>query len=147
MSRGYLYPGDYRYQGGFLGNKASGLNVKYASDPYWGEKAANIAWRLDSTLGSKDAGAYTLAAKEIIPDTHISVNVRKEQNVSSTLLYKTGKAANYVVLVRNEEPSEGFYEIQSDAVLDSSRSTVVKDSGKYDFEECTAICQAIISRW
>lgn len=134
MSRGYLYPGDYRYQGGFLGNKASGLNVKYASDPYWGEKAANIAWRLDSTLGSKDAGAYTLAAKEIIPDTHISVNVRKEQNVSSTLLYKTGKAANYVVLVRNEEPSEGFYEIQSDAVLDSSRSTVVKDSGKYDFE-------------
>lgn len=134
MSRGYLYPGDYRYQGGFLGNKASGLNVKYASDPYWGEKAANIAWRLDSTLGSKDAGAYTLAVKEIIPDTHISVNVRKEQNVSSTLLYKTGKAANYVVLVRNEEPSEGFYEIQSDAVLDSSRSTVVKDSGKYDFE-------------
>ena len=108
--------------------------MKYASDPYWGEKAANIAWRLDSTLGSKDAGAYTLAAKEIIPDTHISVNVRKEQNVSSTLLYKTGKAANYVVLVRNEEPSEGFYEIQSDAVLDSSRSTVVKDSGKYDFE-------------
>ena len=89
---------------------------------------------MDSTLGSKDAGAYTLAAKEIIPDTHISVNVRKEQNVSSTLLYKTGKAANYVVLVRNEEPSEGFYEIQSDAVLDSSRSTVVKDSGKYDFE-------------
>ena len=38
MSRGYLYPKDYRYNGGFLGNKASGLNVKYASDPYWGER-------------------------------------------------------------------------------------------------------------
>ena len=48
-SKGYLYPKDYRYNGGFLGNKASGLNVKYASDPYWGEKAANIVWRLDHT--------------------------------------------------------------------------------------------------
>ncbi len=57
MSRGYLYPKDYRYNGGFLGNKASGLNVKYASDPYWGEKAANIVWRLDSIMGEKDAGA------------------------------------------------------------------------------------------
>ena len=39
MSRGYLYPGDYRYQGGFLGNKASGLNVKYASQPLLGRKS------------------------------------------------------------------------------------------------------------
>ena len=28
MSRGYLYPKDGRYNGGFLGNKASGINVK-----------------------------------------------------------------------------------------------------------------------
>ena len=35
MSRGYLDPEDWRYFGGFLGNKGSGLNVKYASDPYW----------------------------------------------------------------------------------------------------------------
>lgn len=134
MSRGYLYPKDYRYNGGFLGNKASGLNVKYASDPYWGEKAANIVWRLDSIMEEKDAGAYTLAAKEIIPKEHISVNVRKESDTSSKSLYKTGKAANYVVLVRNPEPVNHFYEIQSDAVLNEHRTEIVKSSGKYNFD-------------
>lgn len=135
MSRGYLYPKDYRYNGGFLGNKASGLNVKYASDPYWGEKAANIVWRLDNTMGEKDAGKYTLAVKEIVPKDHISVNVRKEPSASSTLLYKTGKAANYVVLIRKPEPVDGFYEIQSDGVLDKERSKVVKENGTYNFEQ------------
>lgn len=134
MSRGYLDPKDYRYNGGFLGNKASGLNVKYASDPYWGEKAANIVWRLDSIMGEKDAGSYTLAAKEIIPKEHISVNVRKESDTSSKSLYKTGKAANYVVLVRNPEPVNHFYEIQSDAVLNEQRTEIVKGSGKYNFD-------------
>lgn len=134
MSRGYLDPKDYRYNGGFLGNKASGLNVKYASDPYWGEKAANIVWRLDSIMGEKDAGSYTLAAKEIIPKEHISVNVRKESDTSSKSLYKTGKAANYVVLVRNPEPVNHFYEIQSDAVLNEQRTEIVKSSGKYNFD-------------
>ncbi len=135
MSKGYLYPKDYRYNGGFLGNKASGLNVKYASDPYWGEKAANIVWRLDHTMGEKDAGKYTLAVKEIVPKEHVSVNVRKEPSASSTLLYKTGKAANYVVLVRNQEAKDGFYEIQSDGVLDEKREGVVKSSGNYSFEQ------------
>ena len=135
MSRGYLYPKDYRYNGGFLGNKASGLNVKYASDPYWGEKAANIVWRLDHTMGEKDTGKYTLAVKEIVPKDHISVNVRKEPSASSTLLYKTGKAANYVVLTRKSEPIDGFYEIQSDGVLDKERSKVVKENGTYNFEQ------------
>lgn len=134
LSRGYLFPGDNRYNGGFLGNKASGLNVKYASDPYWGEKAANIVWRLDSMMGGKDAQKYTLAAKEIIPGKHLSVNVRKETSASSSLLYKTGKAANYTVLIRNKEAKNGFYEIQSDAVLNSDRSSVTKGNGKYNFD-------------
>ena len=142
ISEGYLYPEDYRYHGGFLGNKASGLNVKYASDPYWGEKAANIVWRLDSAMGEKDANAHTLAVKEMIPGKHLSVNVRKERNASSTRLYKTGKAANYVVLLREEEPQEGFYEIQSDAVLDKGRNTVVKKNGAYHFDAMYAYMSA-----
>lgn len=142
ISEGYLYPEDYRYHGGFLGNKASGLNVKYASDPYWGEKAANIVWRLDSAMGEKDANAHTLAVKEMIPGKHLSVNVRKERNASSTRLYKTGKAVNYVVLLREEEPQEGFYEIQSDAVLDKGRNTVVKKNGAYHFDAMYAYMSA-----
>ena len=38
----------------FLGNKASGMNVEYASDPYWGEKIASIMMNINSRLGGKD---------------------------------------------------------------------------------------------
>ena len=38
----------------YLGNKSSGMNVLYASDPYWGEKIASIMMTINSTLGEKD---------------------------------------------------------------------------------------------
>ncbi|MHC4039057.1 glucosaminidase domain-containing protein [Streptococcus sp. KHUD_017] len=37
-----------------LGNKSSGMNVLYASDPYWGEKIASIMMTINSKLGEKD---------------------------------------------------------------------------------------------
>lgn len=38
----------------FLGNKASGMNVEYASDPYWGEKMASVMMKINEKLGGKD---------------------------------------------------------------------------------------------
>ena len=37
-----------------LGNKATGMNVRYASDPYWGEKIASIMMTINSKLGGRD---------------------------------------------------------------------------------------------
>ena len=37
-----------------LGNKSSGMNTLYASDPYWGEKIASIMMTINSKLGGKD---------------------------------------------------------------------------------------------
>ena len=37
-----------------LGNKSSGMNTLYASDPYWGEKIASIMMTINSKLGEKD---------------------------------------------------------------------------------------------
>ena len=37
-----------------LGNKATGMNVRYASDPYWGEKIASIMMTINSRLGGRD---------------------------------------------------------------------------------------------
>lgn len=54
MSDGYLGSSDWRNHGELLGNKSEGINVSYASDPYWGEKAAAIAWELDAVGGSHD---------------------------------------------------------------------------------------------
>lgn len=54
ISRGYADPADWRYFGGFLGDKKMGANIKYASDPFWGEKAAAHALAVDYYLSGND---------------------------------------------------------------------------------------------
>ncbi len=138
MSRKYLKPGNWVYNGGFLGNKASGVNVKYASDPYWGEKAANIIWRLDQSGGSRDANAYTIGIKDTLATGHTSVNVRSGSSTSNPSLYMTGSASNYAVLVQDSAAENSFYRIQSDAVLNADRGSVNKETGKYDYDNMYA---------
>ena len=55
---------DYRYYGTHLGNKASGLNVMYASDPYWGEKIAAHYFRIDSLNDFTEYNKYQIVIKE-----------------------------------------------------------------------------------
>ena len=141
MSGKYLNPNEWRYFGGFLGNKASGINVKYASDPYWGEKAANIAWTLDRLGGSTDSQVYTLGVKGTDAADYTSVNVRSAGNTSSKILYRTGTQPAYSVLILDAEPVAGFYRIQSDAVLSQDRQSI--SSGReYDFDAMYAYISA-----
>lgn len=138
MSRGYLDPEDWRYFGGFLGNKGSGLNVKYASDPYWGEKAANVAYTLDKSQGSQDYDKYTIGIKDTINSNHDTVNVRNGASTSSTVLYDTGAVSNYAVLILDETATNSFYRIQSDGVLNSGRTALNSSSGQYSFSSMYA---------
>lgn len=52
--RGFLDIHDWRYFGSQLGNKGSGLNVKYATDNLWGVKIASIAYQLDKCDNNYD---------------------------------------------------------------------------------------------
>lgn len=54
-----LVTGAY-YYGGHYGNKSSGRNVKYASDPYWGEKQASNSFLSDLDYGGKDFNSSTI---------------------------------------------------------------------------------------
>lgn len=47
IQQGFANPEDERYHGSWFGDKASGINVSYASDPYWGEKAAALYYDLE----------------------------------------------------------------------------------------------------
>ena len=132
MSQGYLNTSDWRYHGGFLGDKASGCNVMYASDPYWGEKAASHAWLLDRSGKYKDKNKYTLGIKDTIATSHSNVNVRKTASTSSKVLYTTGGSSNYSVIILGS--SGNFYMIQSDSVLNASRSKVLTTKGNYKFK-------------
>lgn len=138
MSKGYLYPNDWRYYGGFLGNKASGINVKYASDPYWGEKAANIAWSIDKVNGYKDADNYVLGIKDFLSTEHSDLNIRKEASTasSSVVLHKTGGQASHSFIILGEQGD--FYKIQSDGVLNSDRTKLDNTTGVYNFNNMYA---------
>lgn len=138
MSKGYLYPKDSRYFGGFFGNKGSGINVKYASDPYWGEKAAAIAWNLDESMGQSDQYNYTLGVKDIFATSHNNVNIRAGSSLSSNVLYTSGTQSATTYIILDEQPENGFYRIQSDGLLNSSGTGLDKGTGEYNFRKMHA---------
>ena len=85
MSRGYLWPGDWRYSGPHVGHKGSGINIRYATDPYWGEKIAGWAFRIDRTLGNQD---------------HNREQIVIRQNTSTVAVTNTGGATLYTASPR-----------------------------------------------
>ncbi|MBU3874742.1 S-layer homology domain-containing protein [Faecalicatena sp. AGMB00832] len=135
MSKRYLNPQNWVYYGAFLGNKGSGINVKYASDPYWGEKAAAHAWNLDDHGGSLDQFAYSLGIKDPVAGVHQDINVRAASNLNSKVLYTTGSQSNVAFLICDKNSQSGFYQVQSDGVLNASKSGIDNNSGKYDFNK------------
>lgn len=141
MSKRYLRPGYSYYHGGYLGNKASGINVSYASDPYWGEKAANIVYTLDKNGGNKDYGTYTIGVKNPISKMGTkpsSVNVRNGNSTEATKLYTTGALFGYAVLLPKKAAEGDFYKIHSDGVLNSDCTEINSSSGKYKFDKMYA---------
>lgn len=130
----YSTPKYSTYHGSFLGDKASGM-LSYASDPYWGEKAAHWAWSLDLyTKDKSDVGKETLVFKDAG-----AVNVRKEPSASSTVLYTTPENTNMSFVLLDEvkgstvSGSDVWYKIQLDVPLNSNRTAIDYSGDKYDF--------------
>lgn len=136
MSKRYLNPKNWVYSGGYLGNKGSGMNVRYASDPYWGEKNANVAWMIDKIYGNKDSNRYTIGIKDVIGNEHTDLNVRTEANDSSAVIHTTKDYSNQAFIILDSSQGN-FYKVQSDAALTANR-TAVSDAGNYDFSNMYA---------
>ncbi|MBQ8472684.1 MAG: glucosaminidase domain-containing protein [Bacilli bacterium] len=121
---GYANPKDSRYYGSNVGNKNSGMNIKYASDPYWGEKVANYYYLFDQDNGNLDKDYYQLG----VTNTD-SINTRTEPNLTSTIPYML-KYQNIPVIILGEvegvnvNGSTKWYKIVSDANLNESRTSI-----------------------
>lgn len=76
LNKNYIEPNSAYFHGAVLGNKGVGFNVKYASDPYWGQKIAGHMYRMDKFLGGKELGKYRIAETKVT-----SVNVRPAPGV------------------------------------------------------------------
>lgn len=124
LSYGFIHPNDSRFYGANLGNKYQGLNYKYASDPYWAEKAARYYYDLDSMFGFGDRNKYQLA---VLNNDYKDVVYAKKtvggENISSTYQYKK-KGSSIVILEEVEGPevngNKVWYKIQAEPTLDSN---------------------------
>ncbi len=81
---GYIenYSGDPTYFGTNPGNKNVGVNVRYASDPFHGEKVARHMYAIDKYLGFKDYGKYSIGMTNKITCAY------RKADTSSWKLYK-----------------------------------------------------------
>lgn len=124
------------YHGAFLGDKASGMNVSYASDPNWGEKAAAWMWYAEKYVDKSDAGKHKIGFKGAG-----NINIRKDATTDSTLLYTTPKNMNMAFVILDEvsgqsiDGSNKWYKIQLDPSLNSSRTAIDYSGNGYDFNK------------
>jgi len=121
---GYANPKDSRYYGSHVGNKLTGMNVKYASDPLWGEKVANNYYLFDKDNGFLDYNYYQLGVTNTT-----SINVRVEPNTKSQIPFSL-KYIDVPVIILEEVEGETYndsniwYKIVSDANLTNDRTTI-----------------------
>ncbi|WP_162920123.1 S-layer homology domain-containing protein [Paenisporosarcina cavernae] len=80
-----------RNMGAAFGNKTTGFNVNYASDPTWGAKAAGHLYTFDQELGGKDFRQYKKIAFTNLNNQ--SINVRTAPTTASNILF-TYRARN-----------------------------------------------------
>jgi beta-N-acetylglucosaminidase len=99
---GYLLDsGIGRANGEVIGHKELGMNVRYASDPYWGQKIAGHMLRIDNYLGGKERNAYKIAVT--LTD---NVNVRSDATaLTANKIYTIPKAGTPVLVLNEVSPA------------------------------------------
>ena len=103
----YIDPNGPFANGAVFGSKYVGFNMKYASDPYWGAKAAGHYYKIDNALGRKDAKN----AHQIAVTRHDKVTVTASASGGST--WYEYKKKNYPIIIRSDKHTN-MYEIVAD---------------------------------
>lgn len=100
-----LATGKY-YYGSHYGNKASGRNVKYATDPYWGEKQAGNSFTNDLDYGGKDFNSSTIGV------------VKKDKNVGRPWVFDKPERTDeaHVYTLKNPNSNEKVNDLSVNVV-------------------------------
>ncbi|MDD4733479.1 MAG: glucosaminidase domain-containing protein, partial [Bacilli bacterium] len=135
---GYSIPTDSRYAGGHYGNKQSGMGVMYASDPYWGEKAASDTYDKDKIYGKLDYNANTLGIK----NSNRLVSIYKRPDINSDVIYQTKRTKDGVTYTLMNVPfivtdkvtvnHKEFYRVFTDPALDNDQKIAATN---YSFDK------------
>ena len=131
INYGYARVSDSRYNGSHFGNKDTGMNVMYASDVYWGEKAASYYYEFDKANGLLDKNFY-----QIVISSHTGINTRSAPNTASSIPYVI-KKKNVSLIVLEEVHGETvggsdiWYKVQSESNISNSGSLISSNSSTW----------------
>lgn len=123
-----------RYRGGYFGDKGSGMNVKYASDPYWGEKAAQYYRNMDEVLGGKDQQRYTIKVLQ----NRMKTPLYAQPDTASKVIFYSPPTEYYALVVVGEVQGEAiqnnttWYKVQSDGAMNNARNALVMEPKNYN---------------
>ena len=132
FSNGYFNPKSWKYNSSALGNKSLGANVRYASDPFWSEKAISRMYQLDKFLGGdtglKDYNRYLLG----MYTNETSINNTSNNELYSILQQNTrtkntckGQVGD-TTIVLNEKDSNN-YNIRPDRIVPMTETNINGD--------------------
>ncbi len=132
--REYVSVNDARFFGSHLGNKGSGINVKYAGDNYWGMKIAALAYDIDKCSKNYDGTLTDFNTSVLGVVAHdYNVNVRASNTTESAILYNTTFGdydvyqQNFMVSVLGEK--DGWYQVQSNNYLENGAVKFISGLG------------------
>ena len=108
------------YYGSHYGNKASGRNIMYATDPYWGEKQAGNSFINDGKYGGKDFNSSTIGVAKK-GRVWVQVFKRPEQSDSAYLYtmknpnsYENAYDMSVNIIDKVSGNGQDFYKIYTD---------------------------------
>lgn len=150
--RGFVDVTDGRFFSSSLGNKGSGLNVKYASDPYWGMEIASIAYQIDKLSKNKNGtlSDYNYYSLSLI--NKFDIPVKQEPSDGSRTLYTTQYGPHYQegFIVIDLGTQGSYTKVQSTNPIDENgnikthRTPITTGNlnpisyGEYDFDRSVA---------
>lgn len=105
MLESYGRLGSDHFHGAFAGNKAAGINVDYASDPWWGEKSASFLWRLDTDHALLSRSLWIGPAPG-----NVQVYNRPDGTVLGT--FSAGELLSLEILGEEEHGGQTWYAVQ-----------------------------------
>ncbi|MEE3488066.1 MAG: glucosaminidase domain-containing protein [Bulleidia sp.] len=133
--RGYTDINDWRFFGPQLGNKGSGVNVKYAADSYWGMKMAAIAYEVDKYANGYNGNLtdYNTTSLAVVSNDN-NINVLKSAGGDALYATTYGSAyqKNHMVTVLSGVGD--YYTIQSTSYLTGGNVASVKGLGLMDYD-------------
>ena len=138
---GYLDIEDWRYFGSFVGNKGSGFNVKYASDPYWGMKIASLAYEIDRFANDFDGNLTDYDNDTRIVVTKYNAALKSKPDSSSKTIFTTTYGNNYqenYMAIMLEDCGD-WVKVASTNALDSNQKIITVGYGYVPYNRSQSV--------